>query len=150
MALPAVLQPLYNLCERGTYEREYEPIVRNHGIGVITYFSLANGFLTGKYRSLEDLGLSWRGAKVRQYLNARGFRILQALDDVSREVGAPAAQVALAWLAHQPSITAPIASVTSVAQAGDLIGAASLSLSAQQMRTLSLASEVRPEEDVSS
>jgi aryl-alcohol dehydrogenase-like predicted oxidoreductase len=129
-ALPRyeTLQPHYNLYERAGFEKELEPLCLEHGIGVISYFSLARGFLTGKYRSEADLGKSPRGSGASQYLNERGMRILRALDEVSEELRSTPARVALAWLMARPSITAPIASATSLAQLEDLIEAARLSL----------------------
>jgi aryl-alcohol dehydrogenase-like predicted oxidoreductase len=110
------------------------------GLGVITYFSLAKGFLSGKYRSEADLGQSPRGGGVKAYLNARGFRILQALDDVAARHGAKPAEVALAWLMARPGVTAPIASATSLDQLGSLLRAASLTLAAEDMAALEDAS----------
>ena len=134
------LQPHYNLVERGEYERDFEPICKEHGLGVIPYWSLAAGFLTGKYRSEADLGKSPRGGGVKKYLDARGMRVLAALDKVAAGAAAKPAQVALAWLIARPSITAPIASATSVAQWHDIARAAELKLSADAMRTLDEAS----------
>jgi aryl-alcohol dehydrogenase-like predicted oxidoreductase len=122
------LQPLYNLYDRAEYEKDLEPICRQNNLGVICYYSLASGFLTGKYRSEKDLSQSPRGAKVASYLNERGFRILRALDEVSQRFNSTPARVALAWLIARPSITAPIASATSVQQLDDLIAAAKLQL----------------------
>ncbi len=134
------LQPHYNLVERGEYERDFEPICKQHGLGVIPYFSLAAGFLTGKYRSDADLGKSPRGAGVKKYLDARGHRVLAALDTVAAGAAATPAQVALAWLIARPSITAPIASATSVAQWHDIVRAAELKLGDDAIRTLDAAS----------
>src|SRR5207248_1160643 len=103
------LQPNYNLYDRAEFEAELEPLCVREGIGVIPYYSLAAGFLTGKYRSEADLGKSPRGAKVKNYLNDRGYRILAALDAVAAESRATPAQVALAWLTARPGVTAPIA-----------------------------------------
>jgi aryl-alcohol dehydrogenase-like predicted oxidoreductase len=138
------LQPHYNLCERG-YEAELEPACRRAGIGVIPYFSLAMGFLTGKYRSEADLGKSPRGGGVKKYLNERGFGILHALDEIAARVGttrlhATPGQVALAWLMARPGITAPIASATSVTQLQDLLGASTLVLDAESIAALDRAS----------
>jgi aryl-alcohol dehydrogenase-like predicted oxidoreductase len=105
------LQPLFNLYDRADYERELEPLCREKGLGVISYFSLASGFLTGKYRSKDDLSKSARGDFVKKYLNERGFRIIEALDRVAQEHNMTPAQVALAWLISQPSITAPIGQI---------------------------------------
>ena len=134
------LQPHYNLVERTGYERDFAPICREHGLGVIPYWSLAAGFLTGKYRSEADLAKSPRGQGVKKYLDARGLHVLAALDKVAAGAGATPAQVALAWLIARPTVTAPIASATSVAQWHDIARAAELKLSADAMRTLDEAS----------
>jgi aryl-alcohol dehydrogenase-like predicted oxidoreductase len=130
------LQPHYNLCERAAYEAELEPVCRGAGIGVIPYFSLAMGFLTGKYRSEADLGKSPRGGGVKKYLNARGFAILHALDEIAAQHHATPAQVALAWLMARPGITAPIASATNVTQLQDLLAATTLELDASSIAAL--------------
>lgn len=122
------LQPHYNLCERAEYEANLEPICQANHLGVISYFSLAKGFLTGKYRSEADLAKSVRGQSVKAYLNERGLRILAALDEAAAELHATPARIALAWLIARPSITAPIASATSLSQLTDLIEAARLTL----------------------
>jgi aryl-alcohol dehydrogenase-like predicted oxidoreductase len=122
------LQPLYNLVEREPYESELEPVCREHGVGVINFYALASGFLTGKYRSAADLKKSVRGAGAGKYLNERGLAILGALDAVADTVGATPAQVALAWQIARPSITAPIASATTPAQLDELVAAARLTL----------------------
>ena len=122
------LQPLYNLVEREPYESELEPVCLEHGIGVINFYALASGFLTGKYRSTADLGKSVRGSGAGKYLNERGLAILGALDAVAATVGATPAQVALAWQIARPGITAPIASATTPAQLAGLVGAAALTL----------------------
>ena len=122
------LQPLYNLVEREPYESELEPVCREHGVGVINFYALASGFLTGKYRSAADLGKSVRGSGAGKYLNERGLAILGALDAVAATVGATPAQVALAWQIARPGITAPIASATSPTQLAGLVGAAALTL----------------------
>jgi aryl-alcohol dehydrogenase-like predicted oxidoreductase len=124
------LQPLYNLVEREPYESELEPICREHDVGVINFYALASGFLTGKYRSAADLGKSVRGAGAGKYLNERGLTVLGALDAVASTVGATPAQVALAWQIARPGITAPIASATSPSQLAELVGAAALTLDA--------------------
>ena len=123
------LQPHYNLVERSHYECGLEALCREQGLGVIPYFSLAAGFLTGKYRAMKDLGKSPRGQGVAKYLDERGLGILAALDEVAALHGAKPAQVAIAWLMARPSITAPIASATRLEQLEDLIGAAELRLS---------------------
>lgn len=134
------LQPLYNLYDRAPFEVELEPLVRREGLGVINFFGLARGFLTGKYRSLADLGKSPRGEGVREYLNERGMRILAALDEVAAKHDATPAAVALAWQIARPGITAPIASVTSVAQFQALARAATLRLDAASIQALNRAS----------
>jgi len=134
------LQPEYNLYERAGYEQALEPLCRKEKIGVIGYFGLASGFLTGKYRSEADLSKSPRGEDIGQYLNERGFRILKALDRVAAETMATPAQVAVAWLIARPSVTAPIVSATKVEQSRDLIKAMQLKLSAAQIEVLNQAS----------
>ncbi len=132
-----VLQPEYNLVARKGYETELEPLVREEEVGVISYYALASGFLTGKYRSSDDLGKSKaRANAVGKYLNGHGLRVLAALDDVARRHEATPAQVALAWLIARPGITAPIASATSVAQVEELAGATRLDLSAADIARL--------------
>jgi len=122
------LQPLYNLVEREPFESDLEPVCREHGVGVINFYALASGFLTGKYRSAADLKKSVRGAGVGKYLNERGLAILAALDSVAGTIGATPAQVALAWQIARSGITAPIASATSPEQLAELVGAARLRL----------------------
>jgi len=134
------LQPHYNLYERAIYEAELEAVCRSNNLGVIPYFSLASGFLTGKYRSEADLSKSARGAGVKKYLNDRGFRILAALDQVAEKYRSTPAQVSLAWLMARPGITAPIASATSVDQLNQLIDAARLELDRASITLLDQAS----------
>ena len=134
------LQPHYNLCVRSEYEGALEALCRERQLGVIPYFALAAGFLTGKYRSEGDLGQSPRGNRAKQYLNERGFRILDALDLVAKEEHANPAQVAIAWLCARPSVTAPIASATSQEQLDDLIAGARLKLDQTQIDLLNSAS----------
>jgi aryl-alcohol dehydrogenase-like predicted oxidoreductase len=134
------LQPLYNLYDRGDYEKELEALCREKGLGVISYFSLGSGFLTGKYRSPEDLAKRARGNMVKKYLNDRGFRILETLDRVAQQLDTTAATVALAWLIKQPGLTAPIASATSLEQLDELIGATELDLDQPSLKTLNQAS----------
>jgi len=134
------LQPLYNLCDRSDYETNLEPVCRKHGFGVITYFSLASGFLTGKYRSEADLSKSARGQAVKKYLNERGFRILLALDQVAEQYHSTPARVSLAWLMARPSVTAPIASATSLEQLTDLVEATKLALDPSAVEILNQAS----------
>jgi aryl-alcohol dehydrogenase (NADP+) len=140
--LPAyqVIQPEYNLYDRVEYERESEPAAKELGLAVVTYFSLARGFLSGKYRSLDDLQKSTRGGAVEGYLNTRGRRILAALDAVSKRHGTTQATVALAWLIARPSVTAPIASATSLEQLKSLVAATQLTLDAEDMTELDDAS----------
>jgi aryl-alcohol dehydrogenase-like predicted oxidoreductase len=134
------LQPEYNLYTRAPYEQELERLCHKHDIGVISYFALASGFLTGKYRSEKDFGRSPRGAGMKRYLDARGLRVLAALDTVATEVGTTPARVALAWLIARPSITAPIVSATSLVQLDEIIGAARLELDADAIQRLNEAS----------
>lgn len=134
------LQPVYNLCERADYETKLEPLCREKGLGVICYPSLANGFLTGKYRSEHDLSKSVRGPRATKYLNDRGFRILQALDQVAEQHNSNPARVSLAWLIARPSITAPIVSATSLEQLKDLIEATRLELDPSSIELLNQAS----------
>jgi len=134
------LQPKYNLCERADYESQLEPLVLKEGLGVIPYYALASGFLTGKYRSESDLGKSARGAGVKKYLNDRGFRILAALDEAAKAHHSTPGKVALAWLIARPSITAPIASATSLEQLRDLVDATNLKLDRAAIESLNQAS----------
>jgi len=136
----ASLQPHYNLYERAGFEAELAPLCLREKIGVIPYFSLASGFLAGKYRSEADLAKRARGTFVKKYLNERGFRILDALDQVAKAHGATPTRVALAWLLAQPSVTAPIASVTNLDQLHELLGAADLQLDSESLGKLNQAS----------
>ena len=141
--LPAYvsLQPEYNLYDRAGYEAELEPLCRGKRVGVIGFYSLASGFLTGKYRSADDAGKSQRGAKAQGYLTERGKRILAALDEVAAQYRANPTRVALAWLIARPGVTAPIASATSLAQLHDLTEATRLALAPAAIRLLDRASE---------
>jgi aryl-alcohol dehydrogenase-like predicted oxidoreductase len=134
------LQPHYNLYERATYETTLEPLALQEKLGVIPYYGLASGFLTGKYRSQDDLKKSPRGQAVKKYMNDRGFRILQALDQVAERHQSKPAQVALAWLMARESITAPIASATSVEQLNELAQATKLELDRESLEKLNKAS----------
>jgi len=135
------LQPKYNLCARAGYEAALEPLCREAGLGVISYSSLASGFLTGKYRTDADVSKSARGEGVkRQYFNDRGFGVLQALDEVARQHRSSPAAVALAWLIARPPITAPIASATSVDQLNELIAGTRLNLAPAAIERLNQAS----------
>lgn len=134
------LQPWYNLYDRADFEGELAHLCRRENIGVIPYFALASGFLTGKYRSLKDVEGKPRGYRVKDMLNDRGFKILKALDTVSAELHTTPAQVSIAWLvAH--GMTAPIASATNLEQFKDLLGATSLKLSPEAVRLLDDASK---------
>jgi aryl-alcohol dehydrogenase-like predicted oxidoreductase len=134
------LQTLYNLYEREEYEAALEPLCVKEQLGVLSYFSLASGFLTGKYRSEADLSKSARESMVKKYLNERGFGILRALDEVAKKYGSKPAQVALAWVMARPSITAAIASATNLVQLNDLISATELQLDAEAIQLLDQAS----------
>jgi aryl-alcohol dehydrogenase-like predicted oxidoreductase len=135
------LQPHYNLVERPIYEDTLEAACQRHQLGVIPYYSLASGFLTGKYRSAADLDKSAaRGRSVGKYLEGKGTKVLAALDEVASATAATPAQVALAWMMARPSITAPIASASRPEQIGDLIKAARLKLSSAQIEALNVAS----------
>jgi aryl-alcohol dehydrogenase-like predicted oxidoreductase len=135
------LQPEYNLVSRKEYEAELEPLARRENLGVISYYALASGFLSGKYRSAADLTKSpARGGGVKKYLDPHGLGVLAALDDVAAAHSATPAQVALAWLMARPGISAPIASATSTGQLRELCGAMALSLSANEIAALDLAS----------
>ena len=136
-----VLQTWYNMMERPRFEEALAGVAQAHGLGVLPFYGLANGFLTGKYRSEADLKKSIRGDRVAEYLNDRGLAVLAALDEVAAETDATPAQVALAWTAAQPGVTAPIASATSMAQLEDLIGAMTLELDAGQLERLRTASD---------
>ena len=136
------LQPLYNLADRSRYEDQLAAIASEHQLGVLPYYALASGFLTGKYRNASDAAQSSaRGVGVvARYPNPRGLRILQALDDVAASHNATPAQVALAWVMAQPSVSAPIASATSVQQLDELLAAARLQLGSEALAQLEQAS----------
>src|SRR5450830_908358 len=140
IALYQSLQPEYNLYSRADFENNLEQYCLKEKIGVINYYSLASGFLSGKYRSEKDLGKSTRGGKTQSYLNPRGLRILDALDAVAERYSSTPASVALAWLIARPSITAPIASATTLAQMDALIEATQLSLDGAAIAQLDQAS----------
>ena len=137
------LQPLYNLVERSAYEAELEAVCVANGLGVINFFALASGFLSGKYRSAADQGKSQRGQGATKYLNPHGLGVLAALDAVAARLNSTPTQVALAWQIARPSITAPIASATSLDQLKDLLAAATLRLDADAIRSIDLASAGR-------
>ena len=134
------LQPWYNLVERPKFEGPLQDLCVAEGIGVVPFYGLANGFLTGKYRTAADLGKSTRGGRIGQYLEGTGTRVLAALDAISEETGAPLAAIALAWLAAQPSIVAPIASATSAGQVEELLAGMRLVLTPDQLARLDAAS----------
>lgn len=134
------VQPLYNLYDRERFEKEYLSLLEDESLAVINYYAFASGFLTGKYRSEDDLNISQRGQGIKKYLDDRGFRILKALDEVAEAQNVPVAQIAIAWLLHKSYITSPIASVTSEKQLKDLIAATSLKLSEEQVALLDKAS----------
>lgn len=134
------LQPQYNLVERAGYETELEPLVLEYGLGVIPYYSLASGFLTGKYRSESDLSKSPRGGGVKKYLEGHGPAVLAALDKVSAEHSTSLAAVALAWLIARESVSAPIVSATTTEQLEEILGASKLTLTPEQIQALDRAS----------
>jgi aryl-alcohol dehydrogenase-like predicted oxidoreductase len=134
-----VLQPEYNLMVRDNFEGDRQQLCLDRKIGALPYFGLASGFLTGKYRSEADKAKSIRGGRMDGYMTDRGFAVLAALDEVASEAGATPAQVALAWLAAQPGVTAPIASATSRAQLDELLGVLTLELSGEQVERLTVA-----------
>jgi len=133
-------QPEYNLYDRADYEANYEQICVDYNLGVFNYYSLASGFLTGKYRSEDDYNKSARGGGMKKYLNDRGREILKALDIISEQYNATPASIALAWLIAQPSVTAPIASVTDLKQLKNFSTAAALELSGEDLSILDEAS----------
>ena len=136
----SVLQPLYNLYDRAAFEEGLRDLARSEGLGVIPYFGLARGFLSGKYRTADDLSKSPRGGGIATYMNARGMAILKALDEVAATHGARPAEVALAWLMAREGVTAPIASATRLDQLESLMSAARLSLSKAELTELDQAS----------
>jgi aryl-alcohol dehydrogenase-like predicted oxidoreductase len=135
-----VLQTWYSLVERPRYEEALAGVVERRGLGMAAFFALANGYLTGKYREPSDLGKSVRSDRVEEYMEGRGPRILGALDEVAAEAGATPAQVALAWTAAQPSVTAPLASARTLEQLEELLGSLELELAPEQMERLTAAS----------
>ncbi len=134
------LQPLYNLYDREVFEKEFQPYCLEKNISVINYYSLASGFLTGKYRSETDLSKSARGGGNKKYLNERGFKILKALDEVAEKYKSTPATISLAWLMAQPTIAAPIASATNTKQLDHLIAAVGLTLDSDALEQLTTAS----------
>lgn len=140
--LPAyqTLQPNYSLIERAEYENNLEPVCEKEGLGVINYYPLAGGFLTGKYRSEKDLAGKARARNVTKHLNERGFKILAALDQVAKKYNATPARISLAWLLARPSITAPIVSATNLEQLEDLVSSIDLALDRESIEFLNKAS----------
>jgi len=140
--LPAyqTLQPNYSLIERAEYESNLEPVCEKEGLGVINYFPLAGGFLTGKYRSEKDAAGKPRARNVTKYLNERGFKIVGALEQVAKKYNATPARISLAWLLARPSITAPIVSATTLEQLSDLISSVDLALDSESIEFLNQAS----------
>lgn len=141
LPLYQTLQPEYNMYQRQDYETNLEGICLEHKIGVIPYYSLASGFLTGKYRSEADFSKSKRGPGIKKYFTDRGFRILKALDEVADQYHTSQASVALAWLMARPGILAPIASATSIEQLSNLIKATELKIGNEAIRLLTKASD---------
>lgn len=135
------LQPHYNLYDREEFEKNYQQYCVDNNISVLPYYSLASGFLTGKYRSENDLSKSARGGGIKKYLNERGHLILDALDEIAVYNNTKPASVALAWLMSRPAVAAPIASATSTAQVNDLINAANLQLDKDALDLLDTASD---------
>ncbi|BAY78849.1 aldo/keto reductase (plasmid) [Nostoc linckia NIES-25] len=134
------LQPRYNLYDRDSFEQDLQQISQEHEIGVISYSSIASGFLSGKYRSEKDLSISARGNSIKKYLNPRGFAILEAIDRVAKSYNSSPTQVSLAWLIANPTITAPIVSATNLEQLKDIIQAANLKLDGDAINLLNQAS----------
>ena len=134
-----VVQPELNLLDRGQYEGALQELCIAEGLGVVTYFSLASGYLSGKYRTGDDLGKSPRGARVGRYLEGKGPMVLTAMEAIAAETGATLSQIALAWVAAQPGVTAPIASATTVEQLDDIMGSLDLALTATQRAALAAA-----------
>ena len=130
------LQPLYNLYDRSDYEQNLEPLCQEQEIGVISYFSLASGFLSGKYRSEKDLSDSSRAGFVKKYLNERGFRLLEAIDAVAKNYNTTPTQISLAWLIARQSVTAPIVSATKIEQLNEIIKATNLKLEPASIQEL--------------
>jgi aryl-alcohol dehydrogenase-like predicted oxidoreductase len=143
------LQPLYNLYDRSVFERELQPLCVKEEVGVFSFYALAAGFLSGKYRRAEDAAKSPRGGNtVKKYLNERGLKILAALDEASKRTGAPPARIAIAWVMARKGITAPIASASSVDQVHEIARAAQLRIDADTLALLDRASEEAPIEPV--
>jgi aryl-alcohol dehydrogenase-like predicted oxidoreductase len=139
LARYTVLEPEYNLVSRAGYDGALQDLCVAQNIGVVPYFGLASGFLTGKYRTAEDVGAGSRGAKAIKFLEGKGKPVLAAMDEIAAESGASLTAIALAWLAEQPGITAPIASATSVAQLEEVLASLDLDLSTDQLARLTQA-----------
>lgn len=135
------LQPLYNLVEREGYEKNYAPLVEEFGLTVFPYYALASGFLTGKYRSKDDLAKSVRGQGVANYLNDKGLNILKALDELAEKHNAVPATISLAWLSAQPNIGGPVASATSIEQLNQILASTKINLSQEDLELLDKASK---------
>lgn len=135
------LQPLYNLVEREGYEKNYAPLVEEFGLTVFPYYALASGFLTGKYRSKDDLAKSVRGKGVANYLNDKGLNILKALDELAEKHNAVPATISLAWLSAQPNIGGPVASATSIEQLNQILALTKINLSQEDLELLDKASK---------
>ena len=133
------MQPELNLLDRDQYEGALQRLCIEEGLGVVTYFSLASGYLSGKYRGVDDLGKSPRGARVKPYLEGKGPAVLAVMDAITAETGATLSQIALAWVAAQPGVTAPIASATSVEQLDELMASVDVKLSDDHLAALSAA-----------
>lgn len=133
------MQPELNLLDRGQYVGALQDLCIAEGLGVITYFSLASGYLSGKYRGADDLGKSVRGGKAKHYMAGKGPAVLAAMDRIADETGASLSQIALAWVAALPGVTAPIASATSVEQLDEIMGSVDLTLTSEQLATLTAA-----------
>jgi aryl-alcohol dehydrogenase-like predicted oxidoreductase len=132
-----VVQPELNLLDRNQYEGALQNLCIEQGLGVVTYFSIASGYLSGKYRGVQDLGKSVRGDRVQPYMAGNGPAMLDVMDRIAAETGATLTQIALAWIARQPGVTAPIASATTVDQLDELLGSIDLALSTDQLAALS-------------
>lgn len=133
------MQPELNLLDRDQYQGALQDLCVAEGLGVVTYFSLASGYLSGKYRSADDLGQSARGPRVKPYVEGKGPAMLSAMDRIAAETGASLSQIALAWVAAQPGVTAPIASATNVAQLDEILASENLALTAEQLAALTAA-----------
>jgi aryl-alcohol dehydrogenase-like predicted oxidoreductase len=144
-ALPVAVQPHYNLVHRQPFEREIAPVATAHDLGVVPYYALASGFLTGKYRTAADLTASVRGGGLASYLSQEGLAVISALDTIATAHEAEIASIALAWLTAQPTVVAPIASASRVGQLAALTAAASIALSGDELATLDAVSAAIPE-----